>query len=86
MSLQEDAVRPTDGEPDALKGASPVRRGEWRNVLARATRSAPTLQTDGESVPMPEIPAWDKSRALAALNISETAMGGLGNSFTQNPA
>jgi IrrE N-terminal-like domain len=29
-------------------------------------------QTDGEPVPMPEIPAWDKTRALAALNITET--------------
>lgn len=29
-------------------------------------------QTDGEPVPMPEIPAWDKARALAALNIAQT--------------
>jgi hypothetical protein len=29
-------------------------------------------QTDGEPVPMPEIPAWDKARALVALNITET--------------
>lgn len=28
-------------------------------------------QTDGDPVPMPEIPAWDKSRALESLNISE---------------
>jgi len=31
-------------------------------------------QTDGEPVPMTEIPAWDKTRALAALNITETVM------------
>src|SRR5256714_2511330 len=29
-------------------------------------------QTDGEPVPMPEISAWDKARALAALAITET--------------
>jgi antirestriction factor ArdC-like protein len=29
-------------------------------------------QTVGEPIPMPAIPAWDKSRALAALNITET--------------
>jgi hypothetical protein len=29
-------------------------------------------QTDGEPIPMPEIPAWDKEKALAALNIKET--------------
>ena len=28
-------------------------------------------QTDGEPIPMPTIPTWDKDRALAALNISE---------------
>ena len=28
-------------------------------------------QTDGEPVAMPEIPAWDKAKALAALNITE---------------
>jgi N-terminal domain of anti-restriction factor ArdC len=28
-------------------------------------------QTQGESVPMPTIPTWDKERALAALNITE---------------
>jgi hypothetical protein len=28
-------------------------------------------QTDGEPVAMPEMPAWDKGRALAALNITE---------------
>jgi antirestriction protein ArdC len=28
-------------------------------------------QTDGEPVPMPAIPAWDKASALAALNIAE---------------
>jgi hypothetical protein len=32
-----------------LKGASPVRRGEWRNVFARATRSAPTLRKKAAS-------------------------------------
>ena len=26
-------------------------------------------QTDGEPVPMPEIPEWDKERALAAIGI-----------------
>src|SRR5947207_12944758 len=30
-------------------------------------------QTDGEPVPMPEISAWDKVRALPALNITEMA-------------
>ncbi|HWP45246.1 MAG TPA: ArdC-like ssDNA-binding domain-containing protein [Blastocatellia bacterium] len=29
-------------------------------------------QTEGEPAPMPEIPEWDKARALAALNITET--------------
>jgi hypothetical protein len=29
-------------------------------------------QTVGEPVPMPEIPAWDKGRALVALDITET--------------
>jgi antirestriction factor ArdC-like protein len=29
-------------------------------------------QTEGEPVEMPEIPTWDKARALAALNITET--------------
>src|SRR5205814_2371634 len=28
-------------------------------------------QTDGEIVPMPEIPAWDKEKALVALDIQE---------------
>jgi len=28
-------------------------------------------QTDGEPVPMPEMPEWDKARALAALGIEE---------------
>ena len=28
-------------------------------------------QTDGQPVPMPEIPAWDKAKALAALNVTE---------------
>ncbi len=28
-------------------------------------------QTDGESVPMPIIPSWDKDRALSALNITQ---------------
>lgn len=28
-------------------------------------------QTDGEPVPIPEIPAWDKATALAALHITE---------------
>jgi antirestriction protein ArdC len=28
-------------------------------------------QTEGEPVPMPEIPAWDKARALEALSITE---------------
>jgi antirestriction protein ArdC len=28
-------------------------------------------QTDGEPVPMPETPAWDAARALAALNIEQ---------------
>jgi hypothetical protein len=31
MPYAENRVRPTDGEPDALKGASPVRRGESEN-------------------------------------------------------
>jgi N-terminal domain of anti-restriction factor ArdC len=30
-------------------------------------------QTDGEPVPVPEIPMWDKERALAALGIQEIA-------------
>src|ERR1044072_3451575 len=30
-------------------------------------------QTNGEPVPMPEIPAWNKERALAALEIQEIA-------------
>jgi hypothetical protein len=29
-------------------------------------------QTNGEAVPMPEIPAWDRARALAVLGIQET--------------
>jgi len=29
-------------------------------------------QTDGQPVPMPEIPAWDKAKALVALNITQT--------------
>lgn len=29
-------------------------------------------QTDGEPVPMPAIPTWDKESALAALNITQT--------------
>ena len=29
-------------------------------------------QTDGEPVPMPQIPEWNQARALAALNITET--------------
>jgi hypothetical protein len=28
-------------------------------------------QTDGEPVPMPEIPEWDKGRALVALGIEQ---------------
>jgi hypothetical protein len=28
-------------------------------------------QTEGEPVPMPEIPAWDKEKALAVLGIQE---------------
>ena len=28
-------------------------------------------QTEGQPLPEPEIPAWDRSRALAALNVSE---------------
>jgi hypothetical protein len=33
----------TSGEPDAVKVASPVRRGVWRDVL-RQTRSVLTLR------------------------------------------
>src|SRR5918999_374216 len=38
------------GEPVAVKAARRVRRGEWRKVLARATRSAPTLLNAQEGV------------------------------------
>ena len=54
-----------------MKGASPVRRGEWRNVLARVTRSAPTLQTEGEPIEILTTPVWDRSKALGILAISE---------------
>jgi hypothetical protein len=30
-------------------------------------------QTDGESVPMPEMPAWEKEKALVSLNIRQAA-------------
>ncbi|PYP83719.1 MAG: DUF1738 domain-containing protein [Blastocatellia bacterium AA13] len=34
-------------------------------------------QTDGQPVPMPEIPAWDKAKALAALNVTEIEFEGM---------
>jgi hypothetical protein len=61
MPITRKKRKNEDSDEDEVSIACFVWRPNWF-VLA---------QTDGEPVPMPEIPDWSKDRALAALHIEE---------------